>query len=222
MQEYTDPGCVVVEASASAVASVIWLHGLGADGHDFEPIVPDLSLPADLPVRFVFPHAPVRPVTLNGGIPMRAWFDIERLDFDGEWDIVGVNASVNRLAHLVESEMTRGIAPSRVVVAGFSQGGAVVLEYLLQGGVAAGVIALSTFHPVGVLGAGQAPRDAPPIFAAHGQYDPVVPYTLGADTLESLERAGYTVAWHRYPMAHQICAEEIAAIGAWLCERLRA
>ncbi|MGH8225467.1 MAG: alpha/beta hydrolase [Gammaproteobacteria bacterium] len=212
-----DSGCVEIEPAGEAAASVIWLHGLGADGHDFEPIVPELGLPANLPVRFVFPHAPVRPVTLNGGMPMRAWFDIARLDFEGAWDEAGVAQSVTRVEELIAHEETRGVLRSRIVIAGFSQGGAVAYEYLLRNGAGlAGVIVLSSFHPAGVHGAPSAPEGAPPVFAAHGLYDPVVPFALGERTQAAFAAAGYAVAWHRYPMAHQVCAPEIADLGAWL------
>jgi phospholipase/carboxylesterase len=217
------PGCVEVEPREPAVASVVWLHGLGADGHDFEPVVPELTRTAGLPLRFVFPHARVRPVTLNGGMAMRAWFDIERLDFEGGWDVAGVNEAVARIAALVAREEARGIARSRIVVAGFSQGGSVALEYLLRAGAGlAGVMALSTFHAAAVREVEPAPADAPPIFAAHGLADPVVPYAYGERTLAAFADAGYAVAWHRYPMAHQLCAPEIADIAAWLRARFAA
>lgn len=216
--EKSDPGSVVIEPATEAIASVVWLHGLGADGHDFEPIVPQLDLPAaGLAVRFVFPHAPVRPVTLNGGVPMRAWFDIDRLDFEGHWDDVGVAAAVARVESLVAAETVAGIERKRIVIAGFSQGGTVALEYLLRHGSGlAGIMALSTFHAAKVTGVPAPAGEAPEIFAAHGSYDPVVPYTLGESSLAAFARAGYTVRWHRYPMAHQVCQQEIADIGAWL------
>jgi len=212
-----DPGCVKVEPSVPARASVIWLHGLGADGHDFEPVVPQLHLPDDLPVRFVFPHAPVRPVTLNGGMPMRAWFDIDRLNFEGHMDHEGMNVSVARVQALVDEEEAAGIARSQIVIAGFSQGGSVALDYLLQHGRGlAGIMALSTFHAAGVAGVPEPEGPVPGIFAAHGLQDPVVPYALGERSLDAFARAGYTVEWHRYPMAHQVCMQEIADISAWL------
>ncbi len=212
-----DPGSISIEPADSARASVIWLHGLGADGHDFESIVPQLELPATLPVRFVFPHAPVRPVTLNGGLPMRAWFDIDRLDFEGRWDASGVLASVTRVEALVAAEVDAGIERARIVVAGFSQGGTIALEYLLRHGAGlAGIMALSTFHAAGVTGVPVPAGGAPEIFAAHGTNDPVVPYALGERALGAFAHAGYTVRWHSYPMVHQICPLEIADIGVWL------
>jgi len=213
-----DPGCVEIEPAATPIASVVWLHGLGADGHDFEPVVPQLDLP--VPVRFVFPHAPVQPVTLNNGVAMRAWFDIERLDFNGGWDATGVQQSVDRVAALVTRETERGVARSRIVVAGFSQGGSVALEYLRRSsGGLAGLMALSTFHAAGVTGTEPAPAEAPPIFAAHGTQDPVVPYALGERTLAAFSRAGYEVDWHAYPMGHQLCMPEMADISTWLAAR---
>lgn len=208
---------VRVEPDGTAVAAVVWLHGLGADGHDFEPVVPQLHLPAGLPVRFVFPHAPVRPVTLNGGLPMRAWFDIDRLDFEGKLDRVGIDESVSRLHRLVDAQARSGIPRKRIVVAGFSQGGAIALEYLLHHGAGlAGVMALSTFHPAGVTGLPHPGEPAPAIFAAHGVQDPVVPYVLGERSLAAFAHAGYVVEWHRYMMAHQVCVQEIADIAEWL------
>ncbi len=212
-----DPGRVEVEPAGEATASVVWLHGLGADGHDFEPIVPELALPPNLPVRFIFPHAPVQPVTLNGGMPMRAWFDIAQLDFKSTWDEAGVARAVARVEELVVREESRGIARSRVVVAGFSQGGAVAYEYLVRNGAGlAGLIALSSFHPAGIRGVPPVPEGAPPVFAAHGIYDPVVPFALGERTQAAFADAGYVISWHRYQMAHQVCAAEIGDLGAWL------
>lgn len=219
MTDQGDPGCVVIEPAGEPQASVIWLHGLGADGHDFEPIVPELGIAR--PVRFVFPHAPVQPVTLNGGMPMRAWFDIAQLDFESAWDHAGVARSMERLDALVKAETARGIARSNIVVAGFSQGGTVALEYLLRHGAGlAGLVALSTFHPAGAHGLDASAAEPVPVFGAHGQYDPVVPYALGERTLEAFKRAGYPVVWHRYPMAHQVCPEEIQDLSRWLQAQL--
>ena len=213
-----DPGCVEIEPRQPATASIVWLHGLGADGHDFEPIVPELGLST---VRFVFPHAPVRRVTLNGGMPMRAWFDITRLDFEGGWDETGVAEAVSRVDALLRREEARGIPRERQFLAGFSQGGAVALEYLLRRGTGlAGVLALSSFHPAGVRGAPPAPAGAPPLFAAHGLYDPTVPFAFGERTQAAIAAAGYAVSWHRYPMAHQVSGAELADLAAWLRGRI--
>lgn len=220
--EASSPGSVVVQPEGRPLASVIWLHGLGADGQDFVPLVPELQLPSQLATRFIFPHAPVRPVTLNGGMPMRAWFDITGLDFEGTWDSEGIASSLERLDGLVKTETEHGVPRSRIVIAGFSQGGSVVLEYLIRrGGGLGGVVALSTFHRAGVQGVTAAAPESPPIFGAHGDYDPVVPYDLGERTISALARAGYAVTWHRYRMAHQVCAEEIRDLSRWLVPRLK-
>jgi len=209
---------VETETGPDVVGSVIWLHGLGADGHDFEPIVPELKLPASLPLRFVFPHAPVRPVTINGGMAMRAWFDIMSLDRAGRADPVSLADSGRILTQLVERERRRGIADGRIVLAGFSQGGAVVLDTVMRQPLAvAGIMALSTFLPHAVaIDAAAAAVPGLPAFIAHGTQDPMLPLALGRECAEHLERLGYRVEWHEYPMAHGVCPPEIDAISAWL------
>lgn len=215
-----DPGIVEIEPAGGAGASVVWLHGLGADGHDFEPIVPELGLPG---VRYVFPHAPVRPVTLNGGMPMRAWFDIERLDFRARRDERGIAESLERVDVLLRREEARGVPRDRQILAGFSQGGAVALEYLVRRGAGlAGVVGLSTFHPGAVEALPPAAADAPALFLAHGQVDPVVPYTFGVRTRDAFAAAGYALEWHAYPIAHQVSAAEVADLARWLRSRLGA
>jgi phospholipase/carboxylesterase len=195
--------------------SVIWLHGLGADGHDFEPIVAELRLPAELSLRFVFPHAPVRPVTINGGMAMRAWYDILTLERGGPSDDAGVRASAALLDALVAREQQRGIAANRIVVAGFSQGGAIALHAGLHASSAlAGVMALSTYLPINEAFS-DAARDVP-IFMAHGSMDPMLPMSLGRDSAELLRAKGFQVEWHDYPMAHSVCAAEIDDIRQWL------
>lgn len=213
---------VVIEPTRPLSGAVIWLHGLGADGHDFEPLVPQLGL-TDQGVRFIFPHAPIRPVTLNEGNRMRAWFDLSDLSFDADWDATGVEASVNRISKLVETQSRDGLAPTQIVLAGFSQGGAIVLEYLRRDlGNLAGALALSTFHPVG---AGhlsmERNRNLPDLFMAHGLADPVVPYELGLATARAFQKAGYPLTWHRYPMGHQVCSQEVSDIRTWLQARMR-
>lgn len=218
---------VEIETKPRPSHSVIWLHGLGADGYDFAPVVKEL-VPGDWPgLRFVFPHAPVRPVTLNGGAPMRAWYDIHSLDADiaQRQDADGVRESVGHLASLIAREADRGVPASRVFLAGFSQGGAIVLA----GGVRhpkrlAGVIALSTYLPIGdTTAAERSEANAGlPIFMAHGSRDPVVQPKLGIQSRDFLEELGYAVEWHSYPMQHQVVAEEIADLRQWLGARLAA
>jgi phospholipase/carboxylesterase len=203
--------------------SVIWLHGLGADGHDFEPIVPQLRLPSELGLRFVFPHAPMRPVTINGGMTMRAWFDILSLDRDGLADEAGVRASAGILDGLIQREQERGIDASRIVVAGFSQGGAIALHSALRSQQKlAGLMALSTYMPLvsafedEVLNTDAVESLDLPIFMAHGKFDPVLPMELGRESADLLIASGFDVEWHEYPMAHAICAAEIDDIRRWL------
>lgn len=213
--------CVELEPRAPASAAVIWLHGLGADGHDFEPIVPELGLA--IPVRFVFPHAPVRPVTLNGGFPMRAWFDVSHLDERVERDLVGIEASRAAVDALVARELARGIAPGRIVLAGFSQGGAIALHAgLRQATPLAGILALSTFLPTrqGLPDAVHAANRQTPILMCHGTLDPVVQPRFGESSRDVLRALGCDVTWREYPMPHSVCAEEVRDIGLWLGERL--
>ena len=202
----------------SPSASVIWLHGLGADGHDFEPIVPELRLPPSLQVRFIFPHAPVRPVTLNNGMRMRAWYDILQLGGGAE-DERGIRESESKIRALIQDEIDRGINTSRIVLAGFSQGGAIALQTSLRySSPLAGVLALSTYLPLaGTLRAemGEANRSVP-IFMAHGEYDDIIPLARAEQSARALKDAGYRVDWHTYPMPHSVCPEEIAHIAAFL------
>jgi len=211
------PEIVEVSTGEDPVGSVIWLHGLGADGHDFEPIVPELHIPPTLPLRFVFPHAPVRPVTINGGIPMRAWYDILSLDTAGRADAGGVQQSTALLEALVESEIERGMMPGKIVIAGFSQGGAIAINTALRARhKLAGLMALSTYIALpGEVGVGVDSRDLP-VFMAHGSLDPMLPLQWGRASAEKLIEAGYAVEWHEYPMAHAVCPDEIADIRDWL------
>lgn len=209
---------VVVEPS-QATACVIWMHGLGADGHDFVPIVRELGLPKDAGLRFVFPHAPVRPVTLNGGMPMRAWYDIASLDRTGQVDQKGIEASEARIRGLIDEQRKAGIEPDRVVLAGFSQGGAVALHTALRYPERlAGLMALSTYLPLADALAHEgdpANRDIP-ILMCHGEYDAILPLELGEWSSDRLVALDYAVEWHAYPMAHEVCLEEIERIGEWL------
>ena len=197
--------------------SIIWLHGLGADGHDFEPIVPELRLPPALGLRFVFPHAPVRPVTLNGGMAMRAWYDIYSLERDGPADAAGIRASAELLEQWITREQERGIRADRIVVAGFSQGGAIALHTGLRAKQElAGILALSTYLPMPNAFASEAVVTDLPVFMAHGTLDPVLPMALGRESADFLLAGGYNVEWHDYPMAHSVCLEEIGDIRTWL------
>ncbi|NIV17620.1 MAG: alpha/beta fold hydrolase [Woeseiaceae bacterium] len=214
---------VETETGENPVGSVIWLHGLGADGHDFEPIVPELRLPPKLPLRFVFPHAPVRPVTINGGMAMRAWYDIYSLDRDGPLDEAGIRDSAGILSGLIEREKERGIPAGRIIAAGFSQGGAIAIHTALRYPERlAGLMALSTYLPLPeyfdaeVLADPNCGYKDLPIFMGHGSFDPMLPMQMGLDSRALLESAGFLVEWHDYPMAHAVCAEEIDHIRGWL------
>ena len=197
--------------------SVIWLHGLGADAGDFWPVVPELGLPSAPAWRFVFPNAPVRPVTVNGGMPMRAWFDILSLERMAPMDSEGIAASCRALEDLIEREEQRGIARNRIVLAGFSQGGAIAARTaLLSDRPVAGVLALSTFlPPLAPQGPGAAAAGLA-CFAAHGSHDEVLPLRLGLDMREKLEAAGCAVEWRQYEMGHQVCGPELADVSAFL------
>ena len=213
------------ETGASPQWSVIWLHGLGADGHDFAPIVPELVRPHWPAIRFVFPHAPVQPITINNGVPMRAWYDIVSMDFRSRADSAGVEASIVALELLIEREIARGIPAERILLAGFSQGGAVILSALLRRTrPLAGLIALSTYLPDPAKAAAARVADAisVPVFMAHGTQDPVIPVAIAEHTAQTLGALGLPVEWHTYTMAHQVCAEELHALGEWLEARFAA
>ncbi len=204
---------------AAPDASILWLHGLGADGHDFVPVVQELQLPPTLRLRFIFPHAPLQPVTINNGMVMRAWYDIRLNNLQRETDDAGVLRSVDAVNALIQRETSRGILPSRILLAGFSQGGAVVLtagtRYPDRLG---GILALSTYLPM----AEQLPQQASaanrhiPIFMVHGTQDNVIPLSLAEASRQALSQAGYAVQWNTYPMAHHLCQEEIEAIALWI------
>ena len=210
---------VEIETGPNPQASVIWLHGLGADGHDFEPIVPELVQRSERAVRFVFPHAPIRPVTLNGGYAMRAWYDIIALDRRAEEDVNGIRASQALITAWIQRENAGGIPSERIVLAGFSQGGAMALysgtrypERL------AGIIGLSCYQLLGErLDAERlAANQATPIFLGHGLQDPVVIPALGEAARRQLQAAGYAVEWHAYSMPHSVCPQEVTDIASWL------
>ena len=210
---------VETETGANPTASVIWMHGLGADGHDFEPAVPQLADGLDRPVRFIFPHAPLRAVSINAGMRMRAWYDITGLDRHSAEDVSGIRASARSIGALIRRENERGIATASIVLAGFSQGGAMAL-YLgtRYPEKLAGIIGLSCYFPVAAsFGAERlAANQSTPIFLAHGSQDSVIDERSGLESRALLEAAGYSVEWHSYPMAHGVCVEELAAISAFL------
>lgn len=214
---------VVVETGPAPRHAVIWLHGLGADGHDFEPIVPEVSrgLP---PLRFVFPHAPVRPVTINGGMAMRAWYDITGTDLASREDAAGIAASTKLTHALLDAQRAAGIAAERIILAGFSQGGAITLAAGLRyPHTLAGLVALSTYLPLRdqLVKEAQTENLKTPIFMAHGAMDPVVPQKLGEYSRDALVELGYQVAWHSYPqMGHFVVQEEIAQLRGFLGARL--
>lgn len=210
---------VEVETGANPTAAVIWLHGLGADGHDFEPIVPELVRPGERALRFVFPHAPIRPVTLNGGFAMRAWYDIVSLERRGPEDEAGIRASQATVEALIRRENSRGIASGRIVLAGFSQGGGLALfAGARYGEKLAGIMGLSCYLLLaGRLAAERsAANQSTPIFLAHGLQDPIIAPALGEQARSALEAAGYPVEWHTYTMPHSVCPQEIADIARWL------
>jgi phospholipase/carboxylesterase len=211
------------ETAANPACTIIWLHGLGADGNDFAPIVPQLVDAAWPALRFVFPHAPVRPVTINNGMSMRAWYDISGFDLTSRQDEAGVRASISEVETLIAREHVRGVPSERIVLAGFSQGGAIALAAgLRHAKKLAGVIALSTYMPIASTFAPErsAANADTPIFWGHGIADPVVVLQRGIDARELLQSLDYRVDWHTYPMAHAVCAEEISDLRLWLGQRL--
>jgi phospholipase/carboxylesterase len=214
---------ISLEPHIGAAASVIWLHGLGADGYDFVPIVDELQLPSSLPVRFVFPHAPLRPVTINNGYIMRAWYDITSLSRDGVEDEAGIRASANIVRRCIERELANGMDARRIVVAGFSQGGAIALHTALRYEKSlAGILALSTYLPLRArLNAEAHPANrATSILMCHGRDDTIVPVSLGELSHDVLTEAGYRVDWRTYAMEHAVCPQEIDDISHWLQGRL--
>jgi phospholipase/carboxylesterase len=209
---------IEIETGANPGAAVIWLHGLGADGHDFEPIVPELRLPASKPVRFIFPHAPQRPVTINMGMRMRAWYDILQMG-GGPEDKLGIQASQRQLEELIAGQKKLGIPAGKIVLAGFSQGGAIVLQTGLRHPERlAGIMALSTYLPLkdSVEKERSAANEDLPIFLAHGRYDDMIRMERATQTRDALTALGYPVEWHEYPMPHSVCPEEIGHIAQYL------
>jgi phospholipase/carboxylesterase len=213
---------IEIETGPSPRCAVVWLHGLGADGNDFVPIVPQLVGSGWIPIRFVFPHAPIRPVTINGGMRMRAWYDIRALTIDRDEDEPGILESRRLISALLERERARGIAPSRLFLAGFSQGGAMTLVTGLTNAEAiGGLVVLSAYLPIpGRVEREHRAIERTPVFMGHGRFDPIVPIGLGSHARDWVAARGHPVAWHDYPMAHAVCPEEIRDLRAWLSARM--
>lgn len=212
---------ITLESGKSPQHSIIWLHGLGADGGDFVPIAEEMGLP--LAVRYIFPHAPKQPVTINGGFVMRAWYDIAAAEIHAQQDAAGIRASQAEIEKLIAQEKQRGIAAENIFLAGFSQGGAIVLQTgLRHAEKLGGILALSTYLPLAETLVDEASEAAKgtPIFMAHGRSDPIVPYQLGKSSADKLSGLGYQLEWHEYSMPHSVCMEEVGDIGAWLAQRL--
>lgn len=200
-------------------AVVIWLHGLGDSGNGFAPIVPELKIPSSLAIRFVFPHATVRPVTINNGMPMRAWYDIKSLDFNQRADVEGVLESAEQVSALIDAEISKGIPAERILLAGFSQGGVIALHLGTRfGHKLAGIMALSTYmsQPETLSEQGHSANKETEIFCAHGQQDEVVPMFLGHAAFKTLEQNNYPVSWREYNMQHNVCVQEIGDISQWI------
>jgi phospholipase/carboxylesterase len=224
------PPPIILQTGNAPRYTIIWLHGLGADGHDFVPIAEELQLP--VPVRYIFPHAPMRPVTINGGFVMRAWYDIThaaptgglQVNSDARQDAVGIRESQAAIEMLIAQEVAKGISASNIILAGFSQGGVIALHTALRQTVPlGGVLALSTYLPLAESTSGELLEQtkATPIFMAHGRSDPVIPYTLGVASRDLLLRFGYEVEWREYAMQHSVCQEELRDITAWVSLQIK-
>lgn len=214
-----DDSPIIIETQSDVSVSIIWLHGLGADGHDFESIVPQLQLPDDPGIRFIFPHAPFRPVTINGGMMMRAWYDIApgSAHFTDNTDHI-LESSV-QVQSLILTEQKKGITPGHIILAGFSQGGAIALYTgLVLDAPLAGIMVLSAYLPMAdSLSEWMIPKNRiVPVFQAHGRQDDVVPMALGEAARDRLQSSGMDVTWHSYAMAHSICPQEISDLSTWL------
>lgn len=208
---------IVVEPTSPANSAVIWLHGLGADGHDFVGLLPQLNLPENHAIRFIFPHAPIQPVTVNGGMTMRSWYDIYSMSIADKMDLSSIAMSSSVVKELIEEQIASGIDVNKIVLAGFSQGGLIVLNTALKENyVLAGVMALSTYYPKACMESLSVLNTQTPILMMHGEYDPVVPINVAQASREGLKKAGCEVEWHEYPMEHQLCMPEIVTISAWL------
>jgi len=210
---------IEIDAKVTAKHSIIWLHGLGADGSDFVPIVPELKLPPELGIRFIFPHAPIMPVTINNGDEMRAWYDIYSLNSQTKIDEAGILASVELINQYIDQEVARGIATENIILAGFSQGAVIALSTGLRyQKPLAGILALSGYLPLAekVLASTSATNTRTPIFIAHGTEDPIVPYALGKAAYVALEQSAHAVTWRSYPIQHTVSLAEIKDISAWI------
>jgi len=213
----------IITTAENTEFTVIWLHGLGADGNDFVPIIPELKLPSNLAIKFIFPHAPVRPVTINNGMGMRAWYDLLALEGEKTANLEDILQTVSWINQLIDSEIEAGTPANKIVLAGFSQGGVIAFHTGLRyPQKLAGIMALSTYIPFDdeLLGLETAQQGIP-IFAAHGQFDPVIPFAAWEYYVPKLKEKGFDVEAHAYPMQHSVCAEEIAAISNWLQATLK-
>ena len=217
------PDAVIVEPQGTHKASIIWLHGLGADGNDFRPIVPELGVPADMGIRFVFPNAPIRAVTINGGMSMRAWYDVRSANLREFEDEPSILQSADLVTQYIEHENERGIGSENIIIAGFSQGGAIALHTgLRHPEKLAGILALSTYLPLPqkLNDEAHASNESTSIFMAHGVFDPVIPIDQGRSSSELLKESGYAVEFLEYTMEHAVCIDEITAIGNWINQQL--
>jgi len=215
---------IVLEPDTNADSAVIWLHGLGADGNDFAGILPQLQLPNNHKVRFIFPHAPIQAVTVNGGMEMRSWYDIYSMTIAEKMDVEGIEQSASIVAEMIEQQIAQGVSADKIVLAGFSQGGLVVLHAGLQSKhPIAGIMALSTYYPEACWQAienRQVKTNSVPILMAHGLYDQVIPLPVASKAKNLLTSKELNVEWHEYPMEHQVCMEEIEVIANWLKDKL--
>jgi phospholipase/carboxylesterase len=210
---------VIIESRTTHKASVIWLHGLGANGHDFEPVVPELQLPDELGVRFIFPHAPIRSVTINNGMQMRAWYDVRNVDLRSQEDTTGIVESAGIIKNLIDEEIAGGIPASKILLAGFSQGGAISLHTGLRyPDKLAGLLILSAYLPLPdhLINEASMANKSVAIMMLHGLYDTIIPVAASKQSCEFLQQLGYKIDWRSYPMEHAVCMEEIQTIGNWL------
>ena len=208
---------IEVNTGSKPVGSIIWLHGLGADGHDFEQLVPELDLPKNIPLRFIFPHAPFQPVTINNGMVMRSWFDILSFDRKGRAERESFLKSCDSLRCLISNEIERGMREEKIIVAGFSQGGAIAIHTVLESNYnIAGLLALSTYMGLSDISTNSPCRKDLPIFMAHGSFDPVLKIEWGRESANKIIESGYKVEWKEYSMEHTISQKEILDIGKWI------